>query len=516
MENNIEKILQLSVVADCSDETAALIQQAQQRIQANRCHLAFIGENKSGKTTLINGVVGAQIREPSLLDQNEKPLRVAFEQMDADARFDCITTFSREWNDESALIFEMRNSHAFEADGRHSALLNEMDCAVYVLSALAPFTKRDVDALTALQSIPVQVVVTHMDEAVGTPEQIDRLKEYIRQNCAKCGAGEPLYVVDENYAELSAAIRRFLPAPDRLAQLRQAHSKAILLDAARLVERRIAAAQSDSASAQAVQSEKQAEERLRASEKQAQWGSLAADLREMGVARCEEITDRRIDLTGITNELFSCAKSVNFNQADIEDKFPKRIHSRLSGAFHNAYPDLERCMRDDFDAICDRAAELGGAATRINPDADPVFTAVGTPDKSDLQLDRRLSTRSKITMIVSGALLGLQLLPMPASVASSILWSSVAVINGSAAYLTEKQRWEEDAWRHAIDEYVRENAKVYCANARTAISGVYAQMLEELNQLSDAAAAPAAAPVTGSNRLDNAEQQIKTLIAEMV
>ena len=168
--------------------------------------IAVTGMRNSGKTTFINEILGYEVWEPGNMDDDEKPLRICFEPVEDDEKFQCIMVANREWHDLGAVIYEFR-----QADMVNGNVLAEdmyqMDMVYFMISANAPFNIDEVNFLKAMSQLNCQVVVNGIGYI--KEEEKQKILDYIEKINGSLGL--PPVVVLENNQDNGRIIRNSIP-----------------------------------------------------------------------------------------------------------------------------------------------------------------------------------------------------------------------------------------------------------------------------------------------------------------
>ena len=170
---NFEELQAIADKAGRKDLTGTASERIRQINERTKTGVFVTGGMNCGKTTVLNGITGTVLREPGLLSEKEKPLRVVFEKAEEENGFENRTVANREWNNEDAVLYEMKLDDILEEDGKPKHILDLADVVFYVISAVAPFTAADMEAVRALSFLKVQVDLNKMVlQDVGSSGQV--------------------------------------------------------------------------------------------------------------------------------------------------------------------------------------------------------------------------------------------------------------------------------------------------------------------------------------------------------
>ena len=104
---NFEELQAIADKAGRKDLTGTASERIRQINERTKTGVFVTGGMNCGKTTVLNGITGTVLREPGLLSEKEKPLRVVFEKAEEENGFENRTVANREWNNEDAVLYEM-------------------------------------------------------------------------------------------------------------------------------------------------------------------------------------------------------------------------------------------------------------------------------------------------------------------------------------------------------------------------------------------------------------------------
>ena len=215
----MEVIQNLHEIAEVIKQTA-LVEKTEALVELIRkqefTHIAVTGARNSGKTTFINESIGREVWEPGTLDEDEKPLRISFEPVQEDERFNCLFVSSPPWRDLKAILYELRENILFN-DNVLSKDMYALDMVFFVISATAPFGKDDVNALKALAPLKRQVVVNGMHQV----DDVNREKVLNYISKINDSLGLPPVIILESGKDFGKAVRSLIPAYVELQELRE-------------------------------------------------------------------------------------------------------------------------------------------------------------------------------------------------------------------------------------------------------------------------------------------------------
>ena len=335
---NFGELRSIAEVVGCGEkvriaESAAAALQEQKRVK-----VVVTGMRGSGKTTLINRMVGSEIREPGNMDDNEKALRVSFERMEDDDRYDCKLVVNHEWNSRETILYELRDHEVF--DGK--ALTQEMDdkdVVLFLISATAPFNINEVNILKALSHLQRQVILTGLD--VVKEGEREKVKEYVEKLNASLSL-PPIYVLDEA-SDVGRDLRNLLPVWGDLPALREKHADAIFDKALNEVQS-VAKQTLDTTEQQLAASSSNTEAEEACKKAKANWYTLRTELLERQNKVSVELTDGlKTAGDAAVERLLKSGREAKFSE-----EWQKSSSREANDAYQKIFVARLDALRDEF------------------------------------------------------------------------------------------------------------------------------------------------------------------------
>lgn len=389
------ELAELARPVGCADAISDARQQEKLLLEQTYTNVVITGGRGSGKTRLINRLVGLEVWEEGHMDEEEKPLRVAFEPLAEDARCNCLIAANHQWHDESAVLYELREDLLLSG-GLHSDWLKNMDVVLMLISARAPFNADQINLLRALAPLRRYVVLTGLE----TIDEKDReqVLAYVNQFIDALKLPPIIVWREDSSEDLGRKVRNLLPAYDALQQLRALHveynRKKLAAD---IREKATAMLEENSANWEAaIASQAQAAAADRRESRE--WIGMLNELREMHLHALDTIpAPLERDCDQITRKMIAAASDAG-SMAQWRKQIPEMLNVELSALVNQYAMAVERAYRKDIYTLTDSAKALGlhsfqqeeflrlldfEVVTDTSPWQSVPFTAANSSKKSD-------------------------------------------------------------------------------------------------------------------------------------
>ncbi len=128
-------------------------------------NIAVLGETNSGKTELINKLVGKEVRTATRLSLGEPPLMVTFKSQESKNGYEVVNVDECSDDYSDIALHEIPVNLAIDYDsGACNDMLESMDAVIYVISAITPLTASDVRNLKSLiYNFPLIIYISKTD-----------------------------------------------------------------------------------------------------------------------------------------------------------------------------------------------------------------------------------------------------------------------------------------------------------------------------------------------------------------
>ena len=373
--------------------------------------VVITGAGNCGKTTILNGITGISLRETSNIPDEAPPMRVCFERIPALEGFECRTVLNKQWNAENVVLYEMKLADILDADGNQKHMLDLADVVFYVVSALNPFTREDMEAIKALRPLRVQVVLNKF--SLIRDGDKPKVEAYVKGVCAKLGLADPMVIREDLWDTVAKEFRDALPTSPELAGFRKTHKNALYQAAVKLVMQEAHRQMTGLGAAAEAALDRQSEEALECRRKQAEWKLLKAEMLEWGAARCtvlrKAVMDREAEVAGV---LLKEGKASGFSGKWFENELPKQMSQQLDAIVEKQLPQIGEFMHADCEKLVALAVQRGlltaqdrdridpGALTGIGIDKDRSARLYDTIREGSVQTVRADKAPANITLLI--------------------------------------------------------------------------------------------------------------------
>lgn len=446
------------------------------------------GGANSGKTTILNGIVGTTLREPSFLTEEEKPLRVVFEKQDDDEAFECHVAANRFWNDEDAILYEVKNTDIFRENNEPEQLLDFADVVFYVVSAMMPFTSEDMEMIKALSFLHVKVVLNKMDQIDKDAQK--KVAEYVTGICTTLGVGKPIIIQMSEWEKIAKDFRAALPLYDDRKLLRDNHERMIRREAVSgLLEK--AEKRLDDVR---IQYEKDREKQLEIQEKQALWGKLRTRMLEQGNDLSIEVSR---NVKGMTAELTEKLQKMDIKKAAEPERYlQKQMEKEMKEMAMSQSGYVEKRMKEDSKSMMESAVNLGLVeGFDINDAKFMELTSIRIETMTSVMDGKAkgAGVNNKGNQIIAGTAVAIGLfvvLPLPTAV--SWIGGITAAGIGGSTYVKNTKETQEKERHDLIAEYCEVNLNHLASTLADAVKKYYGRLAETIKERAAAISAPAA------------------------
>lgn len=450
---------------------------------AEDTQVVILGGSNSGKTSIINSLLGMEVKEPDMMSQeDEKPMRITFEKCDEAEEYECHVVMNPKWNDECVVLYEFKSMGILDADGSLVGEMNTKDIVFYVVSALAPLNSEDVRTIKALkEAVQVYVLINKLDmvdEVSG-----EKVKKYVQDFCHNFSLPQPVSVDHSNTEALGRTVRDLLPDVLTRKRLRDNHVDAVyklyVKKLEKVLKEEIVLAKAEKDHIQAEFMEESMQKRMMNS----QWKSLQTDMIETNTRTCREVTKKlngRVEI--IAERLFENGLENHFSEEWEKKILPGKVSELMVQCLNSMRSKIEVSLAEDVRDIAQDAVEKG-LTDRLPMDIPminvDVAEAVG---RERIERDHRSflqEDKGKIIVGGTAAALGLVLI-VPAPLLFTVVGGTAAVAVGSSSYVKNRDEWNESIWKKNLQEYAENNVNNLTKAIRAEIDDYCRGVIERL------------------------------------
>ena len=308
-------------------------------------HMGVVGPQNSGKTTLINGILGQEIRQASMIPYEGKPLRICFEPMAEDIRYDCEQVFSRSWMGSDVVLYEI--STDFDASVNDGWPEDELDLVFYLMPAIRLMTAEDKRALERFSGIPVIIVLTKMDDLAA--EEKERVLELAKSLCQENGLSL-LVSNPEDWSKTDKEIRSRLLTTTELIQTRKNYAEKVVAQCQKqlleVVDCSIMAVKEE------MDREKQAAQNAAAKQnREIQEWKLAVSEIKLACTRGRNTANEKIRLLLLNTEIFLDQKLKEGKTKGYSKSYLEALGKELDDYFQKGAREADAALQSDIRQI---------------------------------------------------------------------------------------------------------------------------------------------------------------------
>lgn len=469
MNNNYERIMQIANSVGLKEVAAATASAINAVTSRNKLHVAFIGGQNSGKTTLVNAIAGKEIREPSNISMEDVlPLRVTFERADEDARFECVDVYDRDWNEENAIIFEFKASDVV-VNGKRTEFADEVDVVFYLISAMNAFTSEDVSTIKALANHKIILVLTKLDAI--DEENRDGVIKYVTGMRTRFGLAEPLIIDRTNCENVSRTIRDALPLYAEQKQHKEKYCDALLNELVVVLKEKIDAkiSELDEQLPAASNSDSQRETYSKALK-------FKNEIIELGVARSKRFENDNELANVLTKELLKSGGKSSYSDVWRANIKRNIVEPLISNKFESENQRIKKYLFEDCIGVNPTEEESEKLKRKIDEVSTISACISDIPDGNINLKNGAASINFKTVGVTAAVVAGALLIPMPTLATWAVSVGAIAV--GTGAVITGKNKAESAMWEKNIRNYSKVIATQFYDGVKIYNNEVYEKLAD--------------------------------------
>ncbi len=475
---------------------ADLLKEAEERMRnlknRKQTGVFIAGGANSGKTTILNGIVGTQLREPGLITEEEKPLKVVFEKQDNEEAFECRLVANRFWNNEDAILYEVKNTDIFQENKKPGCLLDAADTVFYVVSAVMPFSGEDMEVVKALSFLRVKVVLNKMN--LLDEDSQKRVEEYVAGICTTLGVGAPIVIQTPAWERIAKEFRAALPTYEERELIRKEHGEIIRRETISGMLGKVEEQLSNLRLCYEKDKEEQLEMSIEAQEKQALWGKLRTRMLEQGEELSADVSHNIKAMTAELSEKFGKADT---GECEPERYLQRQMEKEMERLAKQQSSYAEGRMKGDSRKMMESAVNLG--LVKGFDFNDTEFSALTSIKIYGMQLvvnpescSDGAEANDKRNQILAGTAVAIGLfvvLPLPTAVS----WAGgiAAAGIGGSAYVRSTKEIRKREWQNMVAEYCKVNLCHLADSLSNSVKKYYRRLADAIKERANAVVVPA-------------------------
>lgn len=459
----MERFKELYVLAEQVGMLAS-IQEYEKRAQdlsaREKTGAIITGSTNCGKTVIMNGIVGVPLREPSMLSEEEKPLRVMFEKSEDSQQFECHVVANKLWNDEDVILYEMKLDDIFNGEYHPTQLLDLADVVYYVVSAITPFTSEDVKAIQALSFMPVKVVISKLDLVDEAARE--KIAAYASNVCESLHINKP-YIIDRHDWDAAGKYFRYeLPTVAERIEMRRNRTEYLLMSASEAIakeaEKKLDAMKATEKNSQ----EELLKRQVAVDEEKSLWRKLRTDLKAYGYELSDLISGKISEKKEtVVNSLMKEGLDTQF--ADTwSQKIPEKMTWWMKEIGKAMCDEIEAIAQTDCKKILDRAAAMDLKIDLSYAELEEIDYSEAYTRKEPIKSSGvvpAIKGTGDLKYLWSGGIAAGAMCILPVSTPIATVGAAVAVGVGAALYLKDRKEELEKSWKKTLTAYVESNLK---------------------------------------------------------
>lgn len=481
MNNKYKKIMEIANFVGLSELAIAAATSIEKVNSRDKLHIAFIGGQNSGKTTMINAIVGKEVREPSTISrEDELPLRISFEKTEEDPRFECIDIYNNDWNEENANIYEFKTSDVVES-GKTTKFVDEFDVVFYLVSAMNPFTSEDVSVIKALSNHKIILILTKLDAI--DEENREGVIKYVTDMGIRYGLNKPIIIDRSNRKDASKTIRDALPLFSEQKKYKDAYCDSLINELITAIKERIDNKISEL-------DEGFVESRSSDTKKNMYSKALKTknEIIELGNARSKRFDNSSAFANELSKKLIESGRKNSYSdlwKANIKENI---IEPLIFDRFNSENEKIKKSLFEDCCGVNPTYEESNRLKGKIE-EISKISAYISDINSDNVNLKNKASSINKKTVGVTAAVVaGALLIPMP-TLASWII-SVGAIAIGTGSIINDKNKEETAMWDKNIKDYSNVVAKQFYERLKIYINEIYEKLADYmyktiLNECSD-------------------------------
>lgn len=468
---DINNVMQIAEQMDMRSEAQAVAASINKINAREMLHVGFVGAQNSGKTALINAAVGQQLREVSNFSQQDAlPMKVTFERMEDDCRFECHSVFDQKWHDTGAVLFEFKIADLLERD-RLVNYADDIDFVFYLVSAMNAFTSDDIVTLRGLSTLKIRPILTKLD-AVDSEER-DSIIAYANKMSERLGLPEPLIIDKSNWNDAGRILRDALPIYSEQRANRESRCDALLGGLKEALRKAV----NEKLKACEAPASDQADRDARHS------AALAAktDILQLGHSRARQFEEDTALNGAIVAGLMKSGEASGFSKEWLESSKSSVVEPLIEAAFEEKNARIGDCLYKDCIGISSSPEREKAIRDKIDALTGNRPRVLDARQYSSTLRNGETAINMKTVGITAAAAAGAFIIPMPPLASFAVSAGAIAI--GAGMAIGEKKALEREKWQKNIRDYADSITRVFCEGMVNYNNEIYLKMADYLYAL---------------------------------
>lgn len=445
-------------------------------------NIAILGEMNCGKTSLINRLVGTEVRRPTKFASDALPLMVTFGSGEKKAGYEVIVADFTQCEEREVNLFEIPLNMAVDPDtGNASAMLEEMDAIIYITSALMPFTASDAAYLEVIIDLFPMILYVSRADIIDNDKDYEATLEYIRREAAARFQGAELEILDSRCPDVIDVIWkgiRELP----LEEMRQFHLARLEQRAREVIVERLRL------HLKQMDKEEQEREKDRAAqdaarrELQLEWEELRLGMGERKQSLLDVICQRMGEARELAKEKLEKQLMETSDKKEwVEQKLENALRAELESSAQTVIEELKDKAWADVVWLMAEAEEKCGIKIKAECMEGKQQISMGEKEKPEIETPgaHRLVAAVGSGILAAGAVLGSLYLPFTCVIAIPASAAMVCFLKGN---MEEQDQYYQELCKFAAG-YCDRSYDTAAEQMRDTVNEYYNAVMQQMQSM---------------------------------